>query len=91
MNNTPAPQPPPLPARPKAKHRGFLDADNVRAVSFYVITLCVIGSVVACILAIWDFANKDTLWRAVATCVVIAGGCALFSVVNAIFGTRTND
>jgi hypothetical protein len=39
-----------------------------------------------CILAIWDFANKDTLWRMVASCVVVAGGTALFAIANILFG-----
>ena len=80
-------QPPPLQSKPKKKRKGFLDASKVRAVAFYIITLCIIISIVACILAIWDFAEKDTLWRTIATCVVIAAGCALFSGVNVVFGS----
>ena len=76
-----------MPARPEKKRRGFLNPGKVKAVAFYVIALCIVISVVACILAIWDFAKQDTLWRTVATCVVIAGGCAVFSVVNVIFGS----
>ena len=38
------------------------------------------------ILAIWDFAKKDSLWRLVASFLVIAAGTALFAVVNSICG-----
>ena len=78
--------PPVPPSRTRGQRRGFLAPDKVRAVAFYMIALCVIISIVACILAIWDFAQQDTLWRTVATCVVIAAGCAVFTVVNVIFG-----
>ena len=77
--------------KPKRKRKGFLDANKVRAGAFYVVTLCIIASVVACILAIWDFAERDTLWRTIATCVVIAAGCATFSVVNLILGTSEDE
>ena len=87
MSNTSSP-----PAGPsiltKKKRKGFLEPKKVRAVAFYVITLCIIVSVVACILAIWDFAQGDALWRTVATCVVIAAGCGVFSVINVIFGAE---
>ncbi len=70
------------------KRKGFLDPRKVRAVAFYIITLCIIVSVVACILAIWDFARNDALWRTVATCVVVAAGCGVFAFINVIFGTE---
>lgn len=85
MNNPTNPAPiPPFPVR---KVRGFLEPRKVRAAAFYTITLCILVSVVASILAIWDFAPKDVFWRTVATCVVIAGAAGIFSVVNAVFGS----
>ena len=70
---------------PRLPAKGFVDPDKVRAVAFYVVTLCVLFSVVSCILAIWDFTQRDTLWRTFSTCMVIAGGCGAFSFVNTIF------
>jgi len=42
-------------------------------------------AVVACLLAIWNFAGTDVLWRTVATCAVIGGGMVAFYVINSIF------
>ncbi|NDG64516.1 MAG: hypothetical protein EBY29_13795 [Planctomycetes bacterium] len=70
----------------KRKPRGFLNPGKVRAFAFWVITLCILVSIVASVLAIWDFSKSDALWRTIATCVVVAGGCGLFAVVNLSFG-----
>lgn len=78
--------PPPLP--PRKKRRGLLSPEKVRWVSFVTITLCIIVSVVACILAIWDFTKQNTLWRTVATCIVMAGGMMAFGIINALYGPR---
>jgi hypothetical protein len=66
--------------------RGFFPPHIVRAVSFYIISFCIVASVVVCILAIWDFTKKDSLWRLVASFVVVGAGTALFATVNGIFG-----
>jgi hypothetical protein len=66
--------------------RGFLDPKKIKTFAFWTITLCILISVLASILAIWNFADTDTLWRTVATCVVVAGGTAAFAVVNSAFG-----
>ncbi len=88
MNLTVPPTPPPPPLPSKRIRRGFLDKDKVKAASFVTITLCLIISVVACILAIWDFTKKDTLFRTVATCAVIAGGMMAFGVINELYGPK---
>lgn len=75
------------PARPPRKARGFLNPGKVRAFAFWVISACILISVVACIMAIWEFSERDALWRTIATCVVVAGGCGVFSVVNLSFGS----
>jgi hypothetical protein len=83
------PTPPSAPAgtrRIGKKTKGFFPPEIVRAVSFYIISLCIIASVVVCILAIWDFAKKDSLWRLVASFLVVGAGTALFAVVNSICG-----
>ena len=66
--------------------KGFLNPRIVRAITFYIITTCVILSVIVCILAIWDFARTDVFWRMIATFSVIAVGSAVFAFVNNIFG-----
>ncbi len=77
---------PPVLVKTKKKARGFLNPGKVRAFAFYLITLCILVSVVASILAIWDFARQDSLWRTIATCVVVACGCGFFAVINMSFG-----
>ena len=66
--------------------KGYLNPRVVRALTFYVITICIVLSVIACILAIWDYADKDVFWRMVSTFAVIASGSALFALINNIFG-----
>lgn len=78
-------QPPPIPSM---SSRGMLNPRKVKMLSFVTITFCIIISVIACILAIWDFTKKDTLYRTVATCVVIAGGMMAFGVINSLYGPR---
>lgn len=68
------------------KPRGFLNPGKVRAFAFWIITVCILISIVASVLAIWDFSKSDALWRTIATCVVVAGGCGLFAIVNRSFG-----
>jgi hypothetical protein len=66
--------------------KGYLNPRLVRAITFYIITICIILSVIVCILAIWEFANSDVFWRMVSTFAVIAMGSALFALINNIFG-----
>lgn len=66
--------------------KGFFPPRIVRSVAFCIISLCIVASVVVCILAIWDFAKKDALWRLIASFIVVAAGTALFAMVNGIFG-----
>ncbi|MEM9026647.1 MAG: hypothetical protein AAGB06_06900 [Verrucomicrobiota bacterium] len=81
--------PPPLPS--KKSQVGFIDPKKVRILTFGTVNTCLGVSVVACLLAIWDFAEQDILWRTVATCVVLACGMILFSGINQIFGNNTED
>ena len=78
---------PPLPAAPPKK-RGFINQRIVQAVSFAVLVICIIISVMACILAIWDFTKTDALWRTVATCIVVSGGMMAFGVINVLYGPK---
>ena len=72
------------------KAKGFFPRSIVRTVAFYIISLCIVASVIVCILAIWDFAKRDSLWRMIASFVVVAAGTALFAVVNDLFGDDKN-
>jgi hypothetical protein len=76
--------------RPARKPRGYFPPHIVRGVCFYLISLCLIASVIVCILAIWDFAKKDSLWRLIASFLVVGAGTATFALVNGIFGEENN-
>jgi hypothetical protein len=68
------------------RRRGFLNPQIVRGVSFWTTSVCLLVAVGASILAIWNFAGRDTLWRTVATCVVIGAGTMVFAWINSAFG-----
>ena len=72
----------------KNKKKGFLNTKVIRGISFYIISACIIFSVLMCILAIWDYAKSDIFWRTVATLGVIGVGTAVFAYVNGIFGNE---
>ena len=67
------------------RKRGFLNPTLVRSISFWTTSACILVAVVACLLAIWNFAGTDVLWRTVATCAVIGGGMIAFYIINTIF------
>jgi hypothetical protein len=69
-------------------NKGFLNPKYVKAITFYIISTCIILSVIVCILAIWDYAKTDAFWRMIATFGVIAVGSAIFAFINGIFGTE---
>jgi len=78
---------PPLPPQ-LPKKRGLINQRIVQVVSFTVLVICIIISVIACILAIWDFTKTDALWRTVATCIVVSAGMMAFGLTNIIFVPR---
>lgn len=86
--NTTIQQPPAL---KKPKGRGLISPLKVKIVTFGVITTCIAISVISCILAIWDFTQQDTLWRTVATCIVVTGGMVAFGVTNTLYGAKEQD
>lgn len=75
-----------LPAH-NSRH-GYFNAIVIKGFCFFVITICIVISVVAAILAIWEFAGTDVLWRTVATCCVVAAGTAIFTVTNTVLGDK---
>ncbi len=70
----------------KIGNKGFFNPKIIKAVAFTLISLCIIGSIVLCIMAIWDYADRDTLWRMIATLGVIGLGSAIFAFINGVFG-----
>ena len=89
--NTPAPPLPDsaslVPVKKKSA-RGFLPPALIKMAAFYIISLCILAGVVVCILAIWDFARRDTLWRFACSFLVVSAGTLLFAFVNGMFGER---
>ena len=73
---------------PKARRRGFVNPRIVVAFSFWTTTICIVVAVIASILAIWEYAGTDVLWRTVATCAVIGGGTVAFTVLNGLLTSR---
>lgn len=69
----------------KKKSKGFLNPKIVKGITFYIISACIILSVIVSILAIWEYAKTDAFWRMIATFAVIALGSAVFAFVNGIF------
>jgi uncharacterized membrane protein YqjE len=70
----------------KIGQKGFFNPKVIKTIAFTLISLCLIGSIVLCIMAIWDYADRDTLWRMIATLGVIGLGSAVFAYINGIFG-----
>lgn len=75
---------------PGKKRRGYLNPHTVRSLAFWTTSACILVAVLASLLAIWQFAGTDILWRTVATCVVIGGGTIAFYLVNVLFDKSTD-
>ena len=76
-------------SQPSQSRRGYLNPSLVRSVSFWITSACILVAVLSSLLAIWNFAGTDILWRTVATCAVIGGGTVAFYWVNVLFGTTS--
>ena len=72
----------------KKNKRGYLNPHFVKGFCFFVISICIVISVLAAVLAIWQFAGTDVLWRTIATCFVVAAGTAIFALTNTVFGDK---
>jgi len=70
----------------KISKKGFFNPRIVKTISFTLIMLCLLGCIVLSIMAIWDFAKSDSLWRMIATFGVIGLGSAIFAYINSAFG-----
>ena len=74
-----------LTSMPKKNKKGYVSSTTIRSICFYVLVFCILAGVSMCVLAIWDFANEDVLWRSLATISVIAGGTLAFAFLNGLF------
>lgn len=70
----------------KIGSKGFLNPKIVKTVAFILISFCLIGCIVLCVMAIWNLADRDTLWRMIATLGIIGLGTAIYAKVNGMFG-----
>ncbi|MFA6959783.1 MAG: hypothetical protein WC205_03415 [Opitutaceae bacterium] len=91
MNDPASDAPSSLTLSPKKSTRATFLPSIINTVAFYIIALCILASVVVCILAIWDFAQRDTLWRLATSFLVIAAGTGLFAFLNVKFGERKDS
>jgi len=66
--------------------KGFFSPRVIKTISFTLITLCLVGSIVLSIMAIWDYADTDTLWRMIATMGIVGLGSAIFAYINRVYG-----
>jgi len=73
----------PTPAR---ELKGVIEPRLVRNISFTVITISLVASTVLCIWAIWQNEVYDTVWRAIATFIVVIVATGIFTFVNEKLG-----
>jgi hypothetical protein len=64
----------------------MLDQQFVRKAVFTTVSICILISLVAAIMAVWQVTGRDVLWRTISTCVLVAFASFAFSMVNLAFG-----
>jgi uncharacterized membrane protein YqjE len=74
------------PANSKREMKGVLDPRLVRTISFIIITVSLVASTTLCIWAIWQTEVYDTVWRAIATFIVVSVATGIFTFVNEKLG-----
>ena len=74
------------PQKPKSELKGVIEPRLVRNISFTVITVSLVASTVLCIWAIWQNEVYDTVWRAIATFMVVIVATGIFTFVNEKLG-----
>jgi len=72
--------------KPKQELKGVIEPRLVRNISFTVITVSLVASTVLCIWAIWQNEVYDTVWRAIATFMVVIVATGIFTFVNEKLG-----
>lgn len=70
----------------KNEMKGILNPKLVRTISFTVITISLVASTVLCVWAIWQNEVVDTVWRAIATFIVVSVATGIFTFVNEKLG-----
>ncbi len=75
-----------LDVRIKTAPKGVVKPNLVRWIAFIVITTSLVVCTVLCILAIWEFTKSDTVWRAIATFIVVSVATGIFTFVNEKLG-----
>jgi hypothetical protein len=73
-------------AKQRQELKGVLEPRLVRNISFTVITVSLVASTVLCIWAIWQNEVYDTVWRAIATFMVVIVATGIFTFVNEKLG-----
>ncbi len=71
--------------------KGFLDHRVVKATIFYVCMMCLLASMAASILSIWEVFDSVTLHRCLSTLAVIFFGSLFFLGLNLCFGSLTQS
>ena len=80
--------PHPIQSRPQ---RGVLNATLVRVTAFAFISIAIFAAAVVCLLAVWDYADRDTAWRTLVSMGIIGAAMATFVVVNEAFGRSLRE
>lgn len=72
--------------KPRREMKGVIEPRLVRTISFIIITVSLVASTVLCIWAIWQTEVYDTVWRAIATFIVVSVATGIFTFVNEKLG-----
>ncbi|BCX48181.1 hypothetical protein HAHE_20890 [Haloferula helveola] len=67
--------------------KGYLPHQAVKAVTFWVLTLCIIAATAASILLAWDGIDEKLAYNCISTAFLLAAGCVVFLFVNLAFGS----
>lgn len=70
----------------KQPPKGLINPKVVNGIALTVITICILTGVVASIMAIWEYADRDSLLRTIGTVGVITAGTVMFAGVNRSLG-----
>jgi uncharacterized membrane protein YqjE len=76
----------PPPVKPPKELKGVIQPRLVRNISFTIITISLVASTALCIWAIWQNEVYDTVWRAIATFMVVIVSTGIFTFVNEKLG-----
>ena len=74
------------PTQPRQQLKGVIEPRLVRNISFTIITISLVASTALCIWAIWQNEVYDTVWRAIATFIVVIVATGIFTFVNEKLG-----